>query len=71
MNDLRDLILKRVEEIKNSFGRDLFDRNGWYRYRVSNGETTQEIIIKDWDTLSDEDLVKRFEVLVARAYQQR
>lgn len=65
---MRQLILDRIEVIRNTFGRDRFGKVGRKGHLPFMAHYP---IDKDFSLLSDEELVKEFELLINLSYRQR
>lgn len=69
---MRELILKRIEEIKDGHGRDLFgSKNREGKLRTIHGGNPFYDIELNWNQFTDQELLGKFEILVMRSYRQR
>lgn len=65
---MRELILKRIEELKIK-NLDLFTKPNKKNKIVGFGK--YYLMDYDWSVLNDKELVKEFEIFVYRCYRQR
>lgn len=69
---MRELILKRIEEIKDGHGRDLFgSKNRKGKLQTIHGGNPFYDIELNWNQFTDQELLEKFEILVMRSYRQR
>jgi hypothetical protein len=68
---MREIILARIEVIRNTFGEDRFGER--YEKGKKKGQLKSGLWAKDEDfsKLSDQELAEVFEKIVFKSYQQR